>query len=100
MSGRHGRRSLHEPVRCKLCLDAGVVFVKTTREDIKSLAMQCFCDEKQSKLNFWQLPLYSADHVMIDNPYNKFKGKISWQKGAEYWRTHMQKSKLIWDGNL
>lgn len=97
-----GRDEILRPDNCKLCHDAGVVFVKTERADIKSLAMRCTCDCDQSKLNFWELPIYSADHCMIDCPYthSKLIGKIGFEKASGYFVQHMRKSKKIWDGEI
>ncbi len=97
-----GRDEIFRPDNCKLCHDVGVVFVKTERTDIKSLAMRCTCDCDQSKLNFWELPIYSADHCMIDCPYthSKLIGKIGFERASGYFVQHMRKSKKIWDGEI
>lgn len=86
--------------KCAICHDEGVVFVKTPRTDIKSLAMCCSCDCKLSKNNFWSLPIYHIDYTIITNPYLALRPKIGWQKSADYFAQHMKKSKLIWDGEL
>lgn len=98
MSNRQ-TRGLHEPAKCKLCKDAGIVFVRTERTDIDSLAMRCMCDGKESKKNFWELPLYTSHFIMIDCPYKPSEG-VSWREAANHWRDHMRKSKLIWGGDL
>lgn len=89
-----------EPDQCKLCGDIGVVFVKTVKEGSKSLAMQCTCDCAQSKLNFWELPKYSADFCMIDFPYSmkELKDKMTLNEVAAIFKKHMKHSKKIWDG--
>lgn len=99
MSNRQ-TRGLHEPAKCKLCKDAGIVFVRTERTDIDSLAMRCMCDGKESKKNFWELPLYTSHFIMIDCPYEPLKKTMHWSQAADLWRSHMRKSKLIWGGDL
>ena len=87
---------------CKHCGDVGIVFVKTERESPKSLAMCCFCECAKAKRNFWELPVYSADYCMIESPYSaaKSKGKMTWQKAAEYFGKHMIISKKVWNGEM
>ena len=82
---------------CELCKGLGVVFVKTIRTDIKSLAMCCHCGSKE---NTWQLPIYNIDQVLISSPYRDLKGKVSWEKLTQYFIEHIKKSKKIWDGDI
>jgi len=85
---------------CELCHGLGVVFVKTIRTDIKSLAMCCHCGSKASKENTWELPTYNIDQELISSPYKALKGKVSWEKLTQYFIEHMKKSKKIWDGDI
>lgn len=87
---------------CKHCGDVGIVFVKTERESPKSLAMCCNCECDEAKHNFWQLPIYTADHCMIESPYSgaKTKGKMTWEKAAGYFGKHMRISKKVWNGEI
>ncbi len=101
MSNRQ-TQGLHEPAKCKLCKDAGIVFVRTERTDIDSLAMRCMCDCDQSKLNFWELPKYTADFCMIDFPYSmkELKDKMTLNEVAAIFTKHMKHSKKVWDGEI
>ncbi len=85
---------------CTNCGDCGIVFVQTERRDMKSLAMNCTCSCSNAIANFWDLPVYNADHVIIKNPYSEFRKKVGFWKSADYFAQHMKKSKLIWDGEL
>lgn len=85
---------------CNLCLGEGVVFVKTPREDIKSLAMHCNCGCHMAQGNFWALPGYSSEYIIIKSPYPALRVKVGAQKASDYFKQHMKKSKLIWDGEI
>lgn len=100
-NSNYGKREVFENhENCKLCGDIGIVFVKTVKEGSKSLAMQCTCDCDQSKLNFWELPKYSADFCMIDFPYSmkELKDKMTLNEVAAIFTKHMKHSKKVWDG--
>ena len=100
-NSNYGKREVFENhENCKLCGDIGIVFVKTVKEGSRSLAMQCTCDCAQSKLNFWELPKYTADFCMIDFPYSMkaVKDEMTLNEVAAIFTKHMKHSKKIWDG--
>lgn len=94
------RRSLnpHEfSYKCGECFDSGVVFVKTDRTDMKTIAMSCNCNGRESELNLWGLPKYSADFCIVRHPYLKIMDEGDWPKWGSVYAKHMKKSKVVWD---